>query len=241
MNSIIEDYVKEQDFHAIATPLKSDEHHKRELKQKLKDELCYESVVRSLTNSMDVIIDYLNLHENDSQADQVVREVSESMSYFKAFKEKVDEENISIMDWVEKNDPTARTWSLFYGVSDETMLYLYKIVRENFNQKKYTQAKDLLQLILVFAPGISSYWNALGFCFQQEGLFDEAIKKYLIAKEMDPEDLETYFYLARCYKQQNDLKASQEEIDELTHLINQTVELKEDWSQHLDSLKKDLS
>jgi hypothetical protein len=237
----IDECVKAQDFHVIETPLKTDAQYKAEMKHRLKDELTYANLIGSHELAIETIRQYLSTVDDKEQKERVEIEIANSMDHFKEFRDLFLKQELPIEEWIEKNNPEAKTWSLFYGISDDTINFLYDIVLKKISESELAEAKGLLQLMLLYAPGISSYWNALGFCLQKEGHYEEALVNYQMAKEMNATNLETYFYLARCYHAMNNFILAEEQVEQLKQLISESDELRKEWELHVKNLEKTIN
>ena len=231
----VHEMVSKLDFNAIATPLKTDFQIKNELENKINNNLKASHLSENLENALVLIDDYLKVSESQEIREKVNREILQSIKHFQKVNKEFVSQSLDFETWISsKNKPT---WTVLYGVSTETILLMYKPVLELVKVENYEGAKTILLLILFFAPDVSSYWNALGFCLQQQQNLDEAIHFYNISKEINPENLETYFYLARCYKQKEDLSSAFEELNQLKTELQKNVELKEDWKNSILELE----
>lgn len=74
MRSIIEEYVNEQDFHAIETPLKSDKQFKNELKNALLEENNFAVISRGIINAVDLLDAQLMNVSDDNQREKISNE-----------------------------------------------------------------------------------------------------------------------------------------------------------------------
>lgn len=238
-NSIIETYVNEQDLHVLETPLKSEQSFKIELKERMREDFCYAALSRSIFNALTLITRYLMENFDSDKAAQIHEEIGQSFEQFQKSQEiylKGSENEKAILDNKEAQN---KPWVLF-GLGDDTLFIIYDVVMKCFNEKDLEGAKDILSLLLIFAPNISSFYNAIGFAYQQEKQFDKAINHYLIAQEIDPDNLETKFYLARCYLEKGQNIESLQTVENLRNIVNASEALKVRWASHVEKLNNDI-
>lgn len=240
MQTLMEEYVKMQDFHAIETPLKTDKQFKSELKHRLQKEWNFKALSRGIFNANQLIHDYLHTLPDERQAEKAREELNFA---FKTVSKNFAEclKKTSHDEGMNQIDTSIPIWTAIYGLSDETLLFIYELVLKCFKNKEIENSKDLLHILLMFAPTIPAYWNALGFCYQSEGNLDQALKNYLIAEDIDPDILDTHFYLARCYKAMNQKLLAQEQVEKISKVIAANNERQEQWKMQATQLAHELS
>lgn len=216
MLALINDYVDKEDFNALATPLKSALQIKNEVREQLVKALSYESFAKGVDNAVQLIQSHLETITDPQLTEKYVEELNHGFKAIVEFYGNTSDDQKE--DWMNRWNPEIPIWKEIFGVSDETLLMVYDIVLEQFNRNQIENAKDLLQLLLMFAPTLPSYWNALGFAYQKEGKLDHAVKQYLMAEELNPELLDCHFYLARCYMEMNKKCLAKEEVEKLSKL-----------------------
>ena len=234
---LIEDYVQKQDLRALETPLKTNEMLKNELRNKLNKEHNFEAISRGVFNAIDLIHEHLTFLGNTQQTDKVHQEL---MTAFKSLKEITDKNQEA--EKLSQLGPETSLWTALYGISDETLLLIYEMVLKCDEKNEIVNAKDLLSLLLIFAPIIPSYWNALGFCYQKEGKYEMALRYYTISQQISPETLDTYFYLARCYHAMNQKSLALEEVDKLhKQLDSLKVQSNDAWRHQAEKLTQEIT
>lgn len=236
---LIEEYVQQQDLHALETPLKSEKQIKNEFREKLLKQYSFSSVYKSFVNAIKLINAQLSELNDEKQTGKVKDELEHAFKTLsEIFRKRLEHEDV---DWMNQWDPNTPVWAALYGISTETLLMIYEMVLTCYQNQEIENAKDLLQILLIFAPTVPAYWNALGFCFQAEGNFDQALNYYLTAEEIDEDQIETHFYLARCYAALNKKPLAQEQIDKLFKLIGASKEIKEQWENSVERLADEIS
>lgn len=232
---LIGDYVQKQDFHALETPLKTGQQLKSELREKLIKQNKFENLSHGIFNAVDLINEYLETNGTKEQREKIHAEL---VSAFKILKETSGE---TPSDKMTKLDPDQSLWTALYGISDETLLLIYDIVLKCYQNNEIENAKDLLGFLLIFAPILPAYWNALGFCYQTEGNFEQALDYFLIAEELDPELLQTHFYLARCYHVMNQKPAAHVQMEKIVTLLGSTDDSDGHWRNQMELLVDELN
>lgn len=241
MASLVEEYVQEQDFHAIETPLKTEKQIKNELRNNLLKDVNFKAMSRGILNALSLINAHLLAFGDQKQIEEVGQELDNAFIKLGDMVEQYSQDKLTDNTEVNQLDQNVPLWTALYGISDETLIMIYDIVLKCFENNEIENAKDLLQILLMFAPTIPAYWNAKGFCLQIEGNLDQALKNYLIAEEIDQDLLDTHFYLARCHMAMNNKLLAQEEVEKLTKLIAASKELKEEWENDVEQLANEIS
>lgn len=142
---------------------------------------------------------------------------------------------------IDQLDPDVPFWKSLFGLSDETLVWIYDVVLEYFKNNEIENSKDILQILLMFAPTVPAFWNALGFCFQREGDLDQALDYYLNAESIEEDLPETHFYLARCYLAMNLRPLAREQVEKLFKLIEKSNELRNSWEKPINQLANEIS
>lgn len=240
MKALVDHYVDEQDFHAVETPLKTDKQFKEELRQRLQEHNNFAAISRGIFNAVELIQSHLLALGKGDQVELIRNELANAFIHLETLQKK-HAEHPEDEAWFNNLNPQIPLWTALYGITDETLVLIYELVLKSFKQHEIQHAKDLLQLLLMFAPTISSYWNAMGFCFQTEGELEKARDHFLISNEIDPSLIETYFYLARCYQRLNQPELAQDQIDKVSQRISSSKELSHLWKIHVEQLTSELS
>lgn len=234
---MIEDYVQQQDLRALETPLKTNEMLKIELKNTLNKQHNFEAISRGVFNAIDLIHDHLKFLGNPKQTNKVHQEL---MTAFKSLKENTLK-NLEIENMSPLSAETS-LWTVLYGISDETLLLIYEKVLQCYEKNEIVNAKDLLSLLLIFAPIVPSYWNALGFCYQKEEKYEMALKYYTISEQISPEILDTHFYLARCYNAMNQKSLALEQVDKIVKQLDSLkVSSNDSWRNQAEKLAQEIT
>jgi len=241
VKELVTNYVDEQDFHTLETPLKSQQQYKIDLKEKLMANLNFASLMRGYIHSIQLIEEELMEKLDAAQLKKTLTEIAIAFERLGNLQRKYSDHDLLDQGEMSTLDLDLPLWTALYGISTETLMQIYEIVSKYYHQDRIDDAKDLLQTILLFAPTISSFWNALGFCCQQQGNFEQAINYFTISEEVDPNFLETYFYLARCYMKMNQKSLAKRQAEKLMHHIQAFDESQSYWLQQVKQLNDELS
>lgn len=232
MRAIIAEYVEAQDLHALETPLKSEQEIKKELQNKLTQQQNFTTITKGFINAVQLINNHLQALNDEQLIQKVKNELEKGL--------------MGLAEFFRKGLPAQQSlegsfWSSVYGISDETLVLIYDVFLECYKNRDISNAKDVLQILLIFAPTIPAYWNALGFCYQAEGNLEKALVYYLIAQEIDEDQIETYFYLTRCYLALNNKSLAKEQTEKLVKLISASSEKKNKWGNAIKQLLQDVN
>ncbi len=239
IQSLVEEYVKLQDFHALETHLKKDKQFKDELRADLFKKFNFQTFTKGMVNALQVIRIYLPSVCADRQRAQIQQEIEQA---FKKLGEIAQKASLQANNQEETNslNQNMPIWTAVFGISDSTLLTIYEIVLKCFNNHEIENAQDIIGLLLLFAPTIPSYWNALGFCCQERGNFEEALNFYLMAEDIDQNHMDTHFYLARCYIALNQKLLAQEQVEKLYKLVNTSKEMLDQSANQVEQLAREI-
>lgn len=238
---VIEEYVNNQDFYLLASPLKTEHQYRLAFKEQIAKELNLTSLLQKYMKGINLLKIEL-LEKNDTylmlkvlnEVEQAFKKIQEIQ---KNYSTSEDKEALAQNSLIDADQPL---WTALYGLSSETLLLIYELAIKNFNNHACEDAKNLLQLLLTFSPTVSSYWNAMGYCYQNEGEYAKALNYYLMAEEIDPNFLETQFYLARCYQSMHQQGLALESLEKLWSFIQTSPEVKEEWEGHVRKLANEI-
>ncbi|MDB2614389.1 tetratricopeptide repeat protein [Chlamydiales bacterium] len=132
-------------------------------------------------------------------------------------------------EFLKKVIQTKKTLQDAFYLSNESISCFYQVGREYLNQKKYDQASGLFYLLIQLNSNLYEFWLGMAVCFQEQKLFDEAIKAYQKAKEMRPEDPTFDILIAECYLSLSNTSAAEDHLHTAKELLNE--------SENFDHLK----
>ena len=237
IKSLIEDYVEKQDLSLLQTPLKTNNQLKDELRDKMQQAFSFAALNRGIFNAVDLMTNHLMAFGSVNQLEAIREELGNAFINFAELQKK-HQDDVDY-EWLNQLDPEVPVWTSLYGISSSTLLLIYGIALKCLENREVSNAKDLLELILIFAPSVSSYWNAMGYCYQLEENYDRAIHYFLISQEIEPELPETYFYLINAYKRTGQKSLALDQLNQLQQKIPQEDLLK--WQAVIQELNKEIS
>ncbi|HVZ45022.1 MAG TPA: hypothetical protein VHA82_14525 [Ramlibacter sp.] len=83
-------------------------------------------------------------------------------------------------------------------LTDEQADSLYRYAHSQASQGRYAPARALISLLRLHRPSEPVYAQALGVCFRNLGLYEEAAIQFSQAYDMQPEDLELVLQTIDC-------------------------------------------
>ncbi len=122
-------------------------------------------------------------------------------------------------------------WQKILGLSDATLIWIYKLGFHFFEQKNNEDALSLFLLLSMLNPLASDYWIALGFAQKELSLESLALTSFSLAASLDPENPTPNYQSAEIYIQLGLLDQAVLEVQTLAKIIER---------QKLDFLKPDL-
>lgn len=240
IDSMIDSFVSEQDFKAVETPLKSEKQHQIELKNRLKEDLCYAKLSKQIFNAINLINQYVTEKFDREKAELLMAQIGNSFDQFSVNQEKYTTGTNEDKALLNAKGAEMKPWVLF-GLDDNIVIMVYDVVLQCFKKNDIQGAKDILTILLMYAPSVSSFWNAMGYTLQLEHHYEDALNQYAISEEVDPDNVETKFYIARCYLAQHRTNEAKHKIDEIRHAVEHSDDLKTIWSGHIEKLQMDIS
>lgn len=93
-----------------------------------------------------------------------------------------------------KSEPLQAT----LGLKEETMQQMYTIAYNLHQARDEQKARALFRFLSFLNPHNVDYWMGLGTCLFIEGRIVEAQSVFEIARVINPENPEPYFFIARC-------------------------------------------
>ncbi len=109
---------------------------------------------------------------------------------------KIDNSLNRIEHW-ETSD-NAITFQKIFHITDEEMAQFYQIGIDQLHGNCTEEASAIFLLLTTLNPKVSSFWLALGLAEEKRGEMEEATKGYLLAGELDKNNIRPYVYAAEC-------------------------------------------
>jgi len=138
------------------------------------------------------------------------------------------------------NKETAEKPVLFqemFGLSDETLLYIYELSVDLVKKGKYEEANTLFVFLTTLAPHVPSYWIAEGACLQALNRHEEAIAVFSAAKFLNPSDPAPFAYSVESYYMLKDTEKAKPELDALKEIVKlSSGDEKIKWEQKIKDM-----
>lgn len=114
-------------------------------------------------------------------------------------KDEVDLKKIPLLiDQISSKNMLKNTIQDELGISDEILLQSYSFAVELQKKEHYHEAENIFFALTFLNPGISSFWIGLGFVSEILKNHQSAAFAYLMALEVDQEDLAPAIPCAQC-------------------------------------------
>ncbi len=122
----------------------------------------------------------------------------------------------------------ATSWQKFLGLSNETLIWIYKLGFQFFENKNNEEAFPLFLMLTLLNPFVADYWIALGFV--QKGLSLEvvALDSFSLAALLNPDNPTPRYQNAEIHLHLGQFDKALLELESLAEIIEK---------QKLDSLK----
>ena len=125
----------------------------------------------------------------------------------------------------------ATSWQKFLGLSDETLIWIYKLGLKFFEKKSNEEALSLFLMLPMLNPLVADYWIALGFAQKELSLQDLALNSFSSASFLNPDNPTPVYQNAKIYLHLGQFDDALQELEVLTGIIEK---------QKLDFLKPQL-
>ncbi|MES2199632.1 MAG: hypothetical protein V4489_05655 [Chlamydiota bacterium] len=130
---------------------------------------------------------------------------------------------------VEMEQVTAATsWQKFLGLSNETLIWIYKLGFQFFEHKDNEKALSLFLMLAMLNPLVSDYWIALGFAQKGLSLEAAAINSFSSASFLNSDNPTPIYQSAEIYLHLGEFDKALLELEALAEIIER---------QKLDALK----
>ena len=85
--------------------------------------------------------------------------------------------------------------------------------------EKYKDAIELLEKVVLKEPGKADAWNYLGYSQRKTGKYDDALKSYTRALDIDPKHRGAHEYVGELYLQTDKLPKDEEHLKKLNPTV----------------------
>lgn len=114
--------------------------------------------------------------------------------------EKIDESKIpALVETLCSEQNLAIPMHKKLGISDEVLLRAYEYGSDVFRQQRYEQSGNVFIVLCFLNPFVASFWIGLAMSEELLSSFHSAGLAYLMALEVNPDDLEPALHSARCF------------------------------------------
>lgn len=91
-------------------------------------------------------------------------------------------------------------------LSKETLSWLYHSAYTFYEKGEFEKARSLFRLLSILNPNRSDYFMGLGMCYFIRDKIPQAREHFEIARALDSENPESYYFIARCLFMEGNLK-----------------------------------
>lgn len=106
------------------------------------------------------------------------------------------------------------------GISNPTMLWMYRAGRELFQEGKKEEAFAIYQMITTINPLVADYWVAQGLVLRSLQEETEALYAFSLASLLNPEQPVARYHSAELYLLQQQLADAEKELQALERIID---------------------
>jgi tetratricopeptide (TPR) repeat protein len=103
--------------------------------------------------------------------------------------------------------------------------------------EKYKDAIELLEKVVLKEPGKADAWNYLGYSQRKTGKYDDALRSYTRALDIDPKHRGAHEYVGELYLQTDKLPKAEEHLKKLAEICGNCSE-KKDLEKAVAAYKK---
>lgn len=121
---------------------------------------------------------------------------------------------------LEGNHPN-HTFSDILCIPHEKMDAAYSVGKELFEKKHFVEACDIFFLLTQLNPYYANVWIAMGLCWQNQQVYDEALGNFTIAILLNDKNPEPYLSSIECFLALKDPEQAQTMLKLVTPIIEQ--------------------
>lgn len=143
-----------------------------------------------------IIIDEFAAHHDQN----AIQELIQGAEYFAAHSQK----NTAVED---------KTLREMFSYSPELIEKLYQMGVTFLERGQIDEASKVFSFINILDPGYSACWTMLGITLRRENQWEESLKAFDIALEIDEHNGLAYYHAAQCHKELNQMKEARQSLD----------------------------
>lgn len=202
---------KDAFYQLLSTPIKPASVIKQQHRRQLVEFFKLTDLHTQLDAAQSIILNGLPNLISSQDFSKVKDEIDKSPDHFFSFVEMQEEED-------EKPENPVLLQQMF-GLSNETLLHVYDFGANLLENGNIQDACALFTFLTTLAPHVSSYWIALGVCFQELNKKEDAIISFGAANFLEPMDPAPLFYILECYLALKETDKAKLEVDELKKIL----------------------
>lgn len=116
---------------------------------------------------------------------------------------------------------SSDTWQGFLGLSSKTLLWLYQIGRQHYEQNRLEEALTFFQLLIMLNTLDCDHWIGLGFTQKSLSQLPEALNSFAVALILNPKNPMPRYQSAKLYLQLGQFEDAVIELDILSEIIQE--------------------
>jgi tetratricopeptide (TPR) repeat protein len=182
---------------------------KAKLKAEIKEALQFKELAKYIESALNIIIQKGKTQLKSDEYEGLM----ETFSHAREF--------------LDLPSETLESFQQILHITNDQMDAIAKVGIEDFNQSQYDDCMAVFILLATLRPDIADYWYRAGIAAHKVGLFEQAIKFYNAAWELDPSLVGALLFIIDCELNLNMLSDAESHYDKAKSL-SETKEMDED-------------
>ena len=114
----------------------------------------------------------------------------------------------------------ANTYQEFLGISNETLLWMYKVGHKFYEEKNFDNASAIFRLVVQLNPLVYDYWTAFAFAQLNQNKPEDALHSFASAIYIDPEGPVARYQSSKIYLSLGKTEDALIELEVLENIAN---------------------
>lgn len=204
------------------------EQRKREVVEYLESEALQKALLRAVNL-------LLSPESERVLSDEEMEDLQENLAKITA--DKLLNPSDEIKELIDKNQEEVIPYQQIFGLSNDSLLTIYKLGYHYFQNQNIDEAIDIFILLTTLNSTVADFYYALGLCYQQKQQWPDAVACFTFASYLNPAHVGARISLIECYQQLKDDTKASVYIDEVSRLQEECPEKVEPWLEIFQSLK----
>lgn len=159
----------------------------------------------------------------------------------KITEDKLTNPSPEITERLRKDPNQIIPYQVFFGITDSSLLVIYKVGYNYFQGDKWDDALDIFTFLMTLNPMVADFCTALGLCYQQKDQWQEALSYFTLASELNADNIASHVAAICCYQRFGNKEGARLHLEKIESIFDTHPEMAPPWIRTVEFFKNQLN